>query len=262
MSQDTGIVPCASPSSAMPPVVIALIITYERTDLAVETIRSVKSRVQYPNIGFHIADDGSRPGHINRLLEEIGPTYAISVSNSRRRGVGSNMNLGMASCLRLADFILWLEDDWVIPNGQMLDLRPCVQLMLDVPRVGMVRLGRLSAGLAGVTIAGADLLWWELSKGKDTYVFTGNAALRHRRFCQSYGPYPEGLRPGETELAMCAKFNSTDGPSIVWPAWLTQDRMFQHIGDHQSFKYCMESEGMSGEQAAGRFAALSAEGVH
>lgn len=239
------------------PPVIALIITYERTNLAVETIRSVKGRVEYPNIGFHIADDGSKPGHIERLLQEIGPTYSVTVSNTERRGVGANMNAGMTACLQRADFILWLEDDWVIPIGQMLDLRPCVQLLQENAQVGMVRIGRLAAGLTGNTMSGAGKLWWELIKGRNTYVFSGNAALRHRRFCEAYGPYPANLRPGETELWFCNRFNTNNGPTIVWPAWLSYEQCFQHIGDHQSFKWYMESAGMTGEQAAAKFESMS-----
>ena len=245
-------------TESFPPVIV-LVITYERTNLAVETIRSVKERLDYPNLGFHIADDGSRPGHIDRLLEEIGPTYSVSVSNSARRGVGANMNLGMDRCLERGDFILWLEDDWAIPRDTRLDLGPCVQALAEVPRIGMVRLGRLSAGLTGTTIAAAGRLWWELERGRDTYTFNGNAALRHRRFCETYGHYQEGLKPGETELSMCARFNATPGPTVVWPAWSSQDRLFQHIGDHQSFKYWMESGGLSGEAAAERFRQMRQE---
>lgn len=239
------------------PPVIALIITYERTNLAVETVRSIKERLEYPNIGFHIADDGSKPGHVERILEEIGPTYSVSKSNTARRGVGANMNAGMHHALLRGDFILWLEDDWVLPKGARLDLRPCVDIMTENASVGMVRLGRLSAGLHGETIGAAGRVWWSLARNKNTYVFSGNAALRHRRFCEAYGPYQEGLRPGETELWMCNRFNTTNGPGIVWPAWLTPEQTFQHIGDHQSFKWYMETGGLSAEQAAERFASLN-----
>lgn len=241
-------------SQQLPPV-IALIITYQRTRLAVETIRSVKQFVQYPNIGFHIADDGSDQQHIDRLLAEIGPTYAVTMTNAQRGGVGKSMNLGMQACLERADFILWLEDDWVL--RQPLDLAPCVELLLTTPNVGMVRLGRLSAGLTGHTIAGANKVWWLLQKNGQTYVYSGNAHLRHRRFCQAYGPFQERLGPGQTELAMCGQFNATKaGPDVVWPAWLSPDQVFQHIGDHQSFKVLMESEGLTAEAAAARFGGM------
>ncbi len=96
-------------------------------------------------------------------------------------------------------------------------------------------------------------MWWRMRPGSDTYVFSGNAALRHRRFHEAYGPYNEKLTPGRTELWYCDRFTRTEGPSIVWPAWINTDEAFFHIGDSQSFKYYMEREGMTGEQAAERF---------
>ncbi len=233
------------------PVVIALIITYRRLPLALETIRSVKERVDYPNIGFHIADDGSGQEYVGKLLQEIGPTYSVTVTDAARRGVGVNMNMGIEASLARADLWLHLEDDWVLP--ERLDLTPCVRLLTEDDQIGMVRLGRMSGGITGQTFGGADKLWWRLEKGSDTYVMAGNAALRHRRFHDAYGKYPKGLSPGQTELAYCHDFNTKPGPSIVWPAWLNPSQTFQHIGDSQSFKWHMESGGRSAEEAADIF---------
>lgn len=230
------------------PAVIALIITYRRKELALVTIESVKRFVKYPNIGFHIADDGSGEDYVQELVEAIGGEYSITSTNSDRRGVGANMNAGMEGVLGRADLWLHLEDDWALTAD--LDLVPCVRALEQEPDYGMVRLGRLTAGLTGRTISIANKLWWALERGSDTYVFTGNAALRHRRFREAYGPYREDLTPGKTELTYCGKYNSTGGPGILWPAWLNYEQTFQHIGDHQSFKYYMEREGMTAEQAA------------
>ena len=240
------------------PPVIALIVTYRRLALALETIRSVKEKVIYPNIGFHIADDGSGREYVDRLVEEIGGNYSIEVTNSNRGGVGANMNQGVEAVLKRADLWLHLEDDWVLPRP--LDLEPCVQLLTEREEIGMVRLGRLSAHLRGVTIAGAGKLWWQLERNFDSYVFSGNAALRHRRFHDAYGPYTVGLKPGETELNYCHAFNTKEGPAIVYPAWLTYDDAFQHIGDSQSFKWYMETGGLTAEEAAEKFAEMD-EGV-
>lgn len=233
------------------PPVIALIITYRRLNLAIETIRSVKEKVIYPNIGFHIADDGSPPDYIQSLYREIGGTYSISTSNSEGAGVGENMNLGIASVLARADLWLHLEDDWVLTKP--LDLEPCVRLLVEDPSIGMVRLGRLSANLEAVSMAGADRLWWRLKKLCDPYVFSGNAALRHRRFHDAYGKYRRGLMPGQTELSYCGHFDGTPGPDVVWPAWLTYQDTFQHVGDSQSFKWYMETGGLTAAEAAEKF---------
>ncbi len=236
------------------PPVIALIVTYRRLALALETIRSVKTMVQYPNIGFHIADDGSGDEYRNRLLEEIGPEYSIEVTNSMGQGVGANMNAGIEAVLKRADLWLHLEDDWVLHKP--LDLEGPVRLLLEDESVGMVRLGRLSANLQAVSMAGADKLWWRLQKLCDPYVFSGNAALRHRRFHDAYGRYAVGLKPGETELNYCGHFDGTEGPSVVYPAWLSYLDTFQHIGDSQSFKYHMETNGLTAEEAAVLFESM------
>ena len=238
------------------PPVIALIVTYRRLQLALETIRSVKEHVLWPNIGFHIADDGSGPDYVAALQAKIGDTYSVTVSDGARGGVGNNMNLGIEACLERADLWLHLEDDWVL--REPLDLEPCVRLLREDESIGMVRLGRLSGGLHADTIGGADRVWWKLHRASDTYVFSGNASLRHRRFHEAYGNYTAGLTPGKTELNYCAKFNSMEGPEIVWPAWLTPEQTFQHIGDSQSFKWHMETGGLTAEQAADIFAEMGA----
>ncbi len=237
------------------PPVIALIITYRRLPLALETIRSVKQFVSYPNIGFHIADDGSGKDYIQRLLDEIGPEYSVKVTDAKRQGVGTNMNLGIEGVLTRADLWLHLEDDWVL--HQPLDLIPCVRLLIEDDSIGMVRLGRLSAGPTGEVIGGADRTWWRLKRDSDTYILTGNASLRHRRLWDAYGPYNKNLTPGQTELNYCGRFNEAkSGPDIVWPAWLSTSQTFQHIGDHQSFKWHMETGGHSAEEAAEIFAQM------
>ena len=241
------------------PPVIVLIITYRRIRLAIETINSVKANLIYPNIGFHIADDGSGPEYVDALREAIGPTYSISVSNGDQRGVGKNMNLGIHAVLDRADLWLHLEDDWAL-RGK-LDLLPCVQLLMETETVGMVRLGRLSAGLDAQSFSGADKLWWRLTKNSNTYIFSGNAALRHRRFHSHYGPYKEGMMPGQTELTYCNQFNLNKGPDIVWPAWLNTEETFYHIGDSHSFKWQMETGGKSAEEAADIFDRMEKERV-
>ncbi len=86
-------------------------------------------------------------------------------------------------------------------------------------------------------------------------MFSGNAALRHRRFHDAYGQYKVGLQPGQTELWYCGRFNAKEGPDILWPAWQTYDRTFQHIGDSESFKWWMENTNMTAVQVADKFEA-------
>ncbi len=234
------------------PPVIALIITYRRLKLALETIRSVKRHVIYPNIGFHIADDGSGGDYVARLREEIGPEYSVAITDAGRAGVGASMNLGIKAIISgRAELWLHLDDDWVLPGE--LDLAPCVQLLQEDETVGMIRLGRLTAQERATTISAAGKLWWRMEKGSNSYIFSGNAALRHKRFAVAYGTYKTGLTPGRTELAMCHSFDTTKGSDIVYPAWVDYTKTFQHIGDSQSYKWWMESGGLTADEAAEKF---------
>jgi len=208
------------------PTVAVLLITYKRTDLALRTIRGVKANLGYENLTWHIADDGSPNGHIGALTAEL--PEGTTVSNSSRAGVAASMNLGAKKCMERADFVLWLEDDWELARPY--DLRPAVQMLQERGDVGMVRLGYISPGIEGQIITSAGRLWWKLRKGSDTYVFSGHAALRHRRFIEAYQPYQEGLTPGETELWMCGTFAKKQGPDIVLPMDTGQWGAFGHIG--------------------------------
>lgn len=209
------------------PLVVALLITYKRTNLAVRTIEGVQNNLVYPKdrLSWHVADDGSPAEHKDLLLRLCGE--GTSYTNAERKGVGRSMNLGMQAALQRADYILWLEDDWELT--QQFDLRPCVQLLEESQDLGMVRLGYISPGISGKLVSGAGRLWWRLQKG-ETYTFTGHASLRHKRFCQVYGAYHEGLTAGETELWYCGKVNGTIGPDVVVPAFTGEWGAFGHIG--------------------------------
>lgn len=232
-----------------PPVVV-LLITFERTDVALATIKGIQERIRYPNLSWHISDDGSNGDHVAKLVEAIGPDVEITISDSKRHSVGKSMNIGIAKCLERADMWLHWEDDWV-PNMEI-DLVPCVELLQDNEEIGMIRLGRLQTDLYGHVIVGGDRLWWRLDKNKSLWTWVGHAAMRHRRFYDAYGVYPEGQTPGITELGMQANVQYNPGPDIVWPAWLRYD-ICDHIGDGYSYKEAMENRGLTREEATKEF---------
>jgi GT2 family glycosyltransferase len=233
------------------PVVTVLIITYRRFQLAKKTIESVKQYLEYPNLKFHIADDGSGADHIGKLFEVIGNKYPITCSNSERGGLSKNTNMGIAACLQNSDYYLQLQDDFVLTHS--LDLKPSVQLLQERNDIGMVRFGKLSPRIKGTVFEGVNHYWWLLDRKSDTYVFTENPHLCHRRFTENMGVMREDLRMGHAELDMCSRFNLGNGPEIVWPAWLSTQDMFQHIGDSQSYHWVMERQGVTAEQAAAIF---------
>lgn len=216
------------------PKIAIMIITYKRFDLAARTIEGVAKNLVYSGPWhWHIADDGTNNGHIDKLANEIHsnrPTSErITYTDAQRKGVGASMNLGQQACYSFADYILWLEDDWLLQNK--FDLHPLVQMLAERQDIGMVRLGYLQLGLKATTISAANHLWWLLHRDSlDKFIFAGHAALRHKRFYESYGAYKEGLSPGDTEIKYVERFHAVKGPEVVWPAWVGCWGPFAHIG--------------------------------
>lgn len=213
-----------------PPIWIILT-TYRRLEIALQTIRAIKTNFQYPNLGFLVCDDGTGGNHISRITNEIGTSYSTYVYDSQRRGVGHGMNWGINKVKELGDTLfLMLEDDWECVKPY--DPTPAVRLLVNHEDIGMVRLGYMSAGLSGEIIARENKLWLQFAKTNYTYTFSGHASLRHLRLHQNVAMYSEGLSPGTNELDFCAKYNATPhAPAIVWDMEYGHQGPFHHIGD-------------------------------
>jgi hypothetical protein len=212
----------------MTPIYI-LLTTYQRTEYAIRTIRALKNKFHWPNIGWWISDDGSPPGHVEALVHEIGPSYNIQFYNSARKGVGHGMNVSLQKIFDLTPLVLVMEDDWELNVD--LDMTPYVSLLENNSEMGMIRFGYISPNIQATTISAEGKLFWRFDPNGEQYRFSGHPALRHARFHQVYGYYDEGLSAGYTELSMCGKVNAApNGPSILYPVECGAYGFFGHIG--------------------------------
>jgi hypothetical protein len=205
--------------------------TFQRTEYALRTIAAARANLRYSDLRWYVADDGSRPEHVEAVLGAL-PDARY---HSARRGYGGNANAAWAVAESALCF--FLEDDWELT--QPLDLYPYACLLMECQEVGMVRLGLLNLDLRGRTWGHGGRVWWKLDREphhEGTPVFTGHPSLRHRRYLGAYGGYPEGLSPGDTELAYAYQFRqgTPDAPGIVWPADYPANGYFAHIGTIKS----------------------------
>jgi hypothetical protein len=209
-----------------------LMTTYQRTDIAIKTIRGIKENFLYDNIGWVITDDSTGGDHLQRLKDEIGGSYSIvSYDNEKHLGVGHNMNWGLRKIWEMgADLTIMLEDDWYLEKP--FDPTPAVNLLMRNPKVGMVKWGYLSAGANADVVSEEKKLWLKFNQNGYTYIYTGHASLRHKRLHQQVGMFTEGLRPGDNELDFCGKYNATpNAPDIYWQLDYGHIGPFVHIGD-------------------------------
>lgn len=211
-----------------------ILLTYERTEYAVQTVKSSVQFLRYPDIRWFVCDDGSRPEHIDTIaqtLYDYGANYIGTYSE--KHSYGRSANVGIQKALEQGQLMLFLEDDWTL--SQPLDLWVHAALLMENPDVGMVRLGYLNAGVEGETFGFRDRLYWKLKRSTTPHNFTGHPSLRHWRFHEHHGMYPERLQPGETELGMGWQYYTSSGPDIVWPAEFGMYGPYGHIGALQSY---------------------------
>ena len=206
--------------------------TYQRTDYAVATVRAIRKRLQFDGeIVWYLADDGSHPDHRAAVWRELDGACVLA-THTARMGVGAGMNIGIERVLEVGNLFMTLEDDWEL--GRDLDITPYVDLLRTHGSIGMVRLGYLVAG-SDVRTAGYDGRMYLEFLASTNYAYSGHPQIRHRRFWDAYGRYPEYFPPhlpGEVEIAFDAQVRQSlaHGPSIVWPLELGDPGPFGHIG--------------------------------
>jgi hypothetical protein len=224
----------------MNPVAVVLL-TYERTAYAVETLVSFMQNIHYSgNLFLHIADDGSRPEHLQELMwcarvfrDKV--SNVPTVTNGERGGYGRNYNLAMEVVHEYAPIILSLEDDWKLM--QPLDLDPLVE-DLEAQEFGCCRLGYIgfTQDLRGKFFYTQSRRMY-LSLDPDSpepHVFAGHPRLEAREWQRSVGPWTEGLSPGDTEFEVAHRPAARQG--VVWPLDLVKSwgDVFSHIGTIRS----------------------------
>src|SRR3990172_7535200 len=134
------------------PTIAAVMVTYNRTELALRTIRGLGNFLAYPpeKVSWYVADDGSPKEHVDTILREIvGCGFTIIGYHNQKFSPGTffpgkGWNLALRTAHTKSPFVLFLEDDWELRLP--LAVSPYLRLLHDREDVGMVRLGHLAVG--------------------------------------------------------------------------------------------------------------------
>lgn len=185
----------------------------------------------------HIADDGSAPEHIDRLIaicHEYG--FEPTITNSERGGYGKSYNLMMQAVHDSTDLVLPLEDDWELTRPLKLEnIAKAIETSDGVIRC--VRMGYLgfTQELRGKVVSVANQLFLLLDPDSpEPHVFAGHPRLESVAYQRDVGAWPEGIAAGQTEWEVTHRWPARTG--VVWPMDLgipaSQDwgTLFAHIG--------------------------------
>lgn len=232
------------------PKVAVILATYKRTETALHTIRMLRDHLKYPNLHFHVADDGSGKTddgtdrwHCGVLVDEIAQFYPEVTWHEMdtppgKFNTGGNINRAIRAMQENGINQYYLDfDDWALFRD--LDLRPHVDVLESYPQVGFIRLsyhvpghGLLSCGFQCPRLENARYMYlrlireWSLRNPweRDTYLVSTQPYIAHIRFHEAYGYHPESINPGLAEMGLSNQYANSplgeNGPQILFPIGL------------------------------------------
>jgi len=188
----------------------------QRLTATAATVNALQRFLRYPNLSWHIADDGSDAWYQQAVQALFDQDYTFS--NTYANGdIGYNLNMGMRIALSRADIVLHWSDDIVLDEPW--DLTAYVDLLMHCEDIGQVRLRPSHPSLSTTQIRRRSQTWHlVLFKSKTRFIVDTALAVTHRRFWDFYGPYPEGLRIDILQEEMSWRYGKMqEGPRIVVP---------------------------------------------
>lgn len=233
------------PEPDLPPLAIALV-TYKRLNEALRTIESTCQNLIYPKelIKWFIGDDGSGDEYTGLLVDKVigcGQHFWATSGRLRNEGQEStyfcgkvwNMTLGNAH--QFSDYVLWLEDDWVLDDS--LDLTKYVRLLHKEETVAAMSFRILSIETDVRTKGFNGEMYIEYLRTSQ-YAYSGNPILRHARMVKHYGWFHEEKDPGNIELDYDDRYrlDEKDGPRIWRPLSISPWGAWKHIGKDKTWK--------------------------
>lgn len=199
------------------PSITVLIVTYNRPVEIRKTIDALKAHLKYPGrIGWLLADDNSPNGYTDAIVQDYADLrFAVSVTN--RLGWAGNVNAAMAKCE--TEFIYLNEDDYV--SLYDIDLDKGVAILMSVQSAGLVRYDgvdghKLSLEMCETASPIGRVPYLKiLKRSQGLNVYSNRPHLKHKRFHEVYGTYPEGLELGATETVFAHRVKENRGPNVV-----------------------------------------------
>ena len=178
------------------PLLCILTMTYNRKDILEDVLRSLNEHLYY--LGprqLIVCDDGSDDGTQEMLMQFSG---TLLIQNNRV-GLGANTNSGLRQAMALSPIILQFQDDMKLLTT--LDLHPHVEKLMSDETCGYIRLWGVGGHRYTAKLEGNYWrVWWN---SDDLYIPSDRPHVKHRRFHEFYGMYPEGKKTSETEDAWC-----------------------------------------------------------
>lgn len=212
------------------PEITVLIATYERWELLEGCIKLLDKNLAYAGkVRYTFADDGDVQATSNQIALHYPNLGEWEIIGGERLGLGGNVNRALKAIK--TDIVLQLQDDYFLRKP--LDLTPHVEKLLADDSAGWIRLRLLNGQRFTASIE--DRFWRVNWFSEEGYICSDQPHIKHMRFHNAFGYYPEGLRVADTENEWCWRVREeaqkNGGPSVLIPTWWDCDSAWTHEGD-------------------------------
>lgn len=223
--------------------VFCIIPTYHRPMILRQTIELLQRNLVYPGeVYYYVSTDAPGDG----AVEAVGGLPHVHIWDGPQRGMGANLNFLLD---RVADaggnIILQLDDDSHLVKP--IELLPHVIKLNADPTAGVIRLCWIGGHryLAQLEAdQSANQAYWRVRwDSPEHYIASNRPHLKHKRWHEQMGRFPEGQLIGATEEGFChqclRRGELPDALSVLIPADVTTESGWQHAG-----KLSWQSQGL------------------
>ena len=217
------------------PLISVLFVTYDRLPLLRRTLSTFLANTNYPNLQLVVADDGS-PVKVQEEIRKL--PFNEFVLGAKNRGLGANVNAGIARCE--GAYVLMLQDDWdCVATGDYIG--DSIRVMMNNPHIGLIKFYGTehqldtAPGLKGTDKLCLQIADQERRDNKPSKIYSDTPHIMSRT-AQSYlGQYREGCAMESCEVDYCRRFDAQEiFKAALFPCYY--NRIFIHTGGMQSHR--------------------------
>lgn len=229
------------------PDVAVLIPTYNRVKILIDTIWLLEKNLHYSGkLQYFIGNDGDESiKHAldlskleNETMMRVNVYDGPRVTADKPVGLGDNLNMLIDKAMTWdIDYIFQLDDDHHLVKP--MDLDPHVRQLMEHEDAGWIRLMGIGSHHYTATLEGDYwYVHWDSEGPYSLYIPSNRPHLKHRRFHEFYGMYPEGLKLGQTEETFCHQCRNVwkkcnkdaKPPSVLVPLNSNSESAWKHVG--------------------------------
>ena len=196
---------------------ITLLITHYNRSQSLQRLLAQLAALNGSFAEIVVSDDGSRPEHIQALLD-LKKQYGLTlVTTPRNRGLGNNINKGQDAVS--TPYTVYIQEDFV-PQPAFLQQLSEAQAFMDKDQaLDIVRFYAYYAYpyLKPYADGFSEMVCprWGLNVTK-IYVYSDHPHLRRSSFLRKFGRYAEDRSGDRTEYNMCISFIQNKGRGLFF----------------------------------------------